>query len=169
MPVIELEIVIKADIFTCFDLSRSIDLHTLSTAGTKEKAVAGRTEGLIGAGETVTWQATHFGVRQKLTSAITAYERPFHFRDEQVKGAFKFIKHDHFFSTVAEGTLMKDVFRFQSPFGILGKLVDASVMRRYLTRFLMERNRILKEFAEAGAGTALLSKNDHYCYYRNKS
>lgn len=80
MPVIELETFINADIETCFDLSRSIDLHSLSTAQTKEKAIKGRTSGLIGAGETVTWQATHFGVHQQLTSKITAYARPFHFR-----------------------------------------------------------------------------------------
>lgn len=156
MPVIELEIAINADRTTCFDLSRSIDLHTFSTAGTKERAIAGRTTGLIGAGETVTWQATHFGIRQKLTSAITACDRPFHFRDEQVKGAFKCIRHDHFFRAENGGTLMKDVFYFQSPLGVLGRLVDAVIMKRYLTGFLTERNRIIKKFAESGEGIALL-------------
>lgn len=68
MPVIELETFIHADIGTCFDLSRSIDLHTLSTAKTKEKAIAGKISGLIGMNETVTWQATHFFVRQTFTS-----------------------------------------------------------------------------------------------------
>lgn len=97
MPVIELGTYIKASKEICFDLSRSIDLHTLSTSRTKEQAVAGRTSGLIEFNETVTWRAIHFGVWQKLTSKITAYDRPFHFRDEQLKGAFTFIKHDHFF------------------------------------------------------------------------
>ncbi|WP_040680388.1 SRPBCC family protein [Niabella aurantiaca] len=132
MPVIELRTYIGADIETCFDLARSIDLHSFSTAQTKEKAIAGKTTGLIGEGETVTWQATHFGVRQKLTSKITVYQRPFHFRDEQVRGAFKFIKHDHYFSSIEGGTLMKDLFCFQSPLGLLGRLVDAMIMKRYL-------------------------------------
>jgi hypothetical protein len=38
----------------CFDLARDIDFHTRSLAGTGEKAVAGRTSGLIGQGESVT-------------------------------------------------------------------------------------------------------------------
>ncbi|MCH5715512.1 SRPBCC family protein [Niabella hibiscisoli] len=124
MPVIELETLIHADINTCFDLSRSIDLHTLSTAKTKEKAIAGRTSGLIGMNETVTWQATHFFIRQKLTSKITAYHRPFHFRDEQQQGPFRLFAHDHIFTEVDRGTLMKDILRFQSPAGLLGSVVN---------------------------------------------
>ncbi|MCD2424638.1 SRPBCC family protein [Niabella pedocola] len=149
MPVIKLETYIHADIETCFDLSRSIDLHSFSTAQTGERAIAGRTSGLIGADETVTWQATHFGIRQRLTSKITAYNRPFHFRDEQLCGAFRFIKHDHYFSSMEGCTLMKDVFCFQSPMGILGRMVDAVVMKRYLTRFLTKRNGFIKTIAES--------------------
>lgn len=156
MPLINLETRISADMETCFDLSRSIDLHCLSTAQTRERAIAGRTSGLIGADEIVTWQATHFGIRQQLTSKITAYDRPFHFRDEQLKGAFRFIKHDHYFSSIEGGTLVKDVFCFQSPLGILGRVVDAVIMKRYLTRFLIKRNNMIKNVAESGTGAALL-------------
>ena len=41
MPTIQLETIINADIKICFDLSRSIDLHQISTAKTNEKAIAG--------------------------------------------------------------------------------------------------------------------------------
>ena len=37
-------------------------------------AVGGRTSGLIGLGEEVTWRARHFGVTQHLTSKITAFD-----------------------------------------------------------------------------------------------
>ena len=77
MPVIELKTFIKCSIKICFDLSRSIDLHQLSTTQTNEKAIAGKTSGLINLDEFVTWQATHFRIKQKLTSKITAYNRPF--------------------------------------------------------------------------------------------
>ena len=119
MPLIELQTKIKSTIEICFDLSRSIDLHKISTAHTKEKAIDGVTAGLINLNEFVTWQAVHFGVKQKLTSKITAFKRPFHFRDEQVKGAFKFIIHDHYFTIKNDVVIMKDVFSFQSPFGFL--------------------------------------------------
>lgn len=83
MPLIILETIINADIETCFDLSRSIDLHKISTAKTKETVVDGITKGLISYNEFVTWEAVHFGIKQRLTSKITAYKRPFHFCDEQ--------------------------------------------------------------------------------------
>ena len=95
MPIVKLETKINSTLEICFDLSRSIDLHKISTAHTKEKAIDGVTTGLINLNEFVTWQAVHFGIKQKLTSKITAFNKPFHFRDEQVKGAFKFIIHDH--------------------------------------------------------------------------
>ncbi len=42
MPRIELKIEIKADIQIVFDLSRSIDLHKISTEHTNEPAIAGK-------------------------------------------------------------------------------------------------------------------------------
>ncbi len=43
---------------------------------------------------------------------------------------------------------MKDVFNFQSPFGLIGKLVDRIILTKYLRNLLLERNRIIKEYAE---------------------
>ena len=79
MPKIELTTEIAAPIEVVFDLARSIDLHEQSTSQTNEKAVAGRTSGLIELGESVTWEATHFFVRQRLTARIVKFERPTHF------------------------------------------------------------------------------------------
>lgn len=156
MPIIELTTIIDADINICFDLARSIDLHSISTKKTKEQAIAGVTTGLIGFNETVTWQATHFGVRQKLTSRITAYERPFHFRDEQVKGTFDYIKHDHLFRTHNNTTIMTDRFDFGSPFGVLGNIFNRLVLTTYLKKFLEKRNQVIKEYAENGTWKTLL-------------
>lgn len=156
MPTIQLQTKIKANIQTCFDLSRSIDLHKISTANTNEKAIAGVTTGLINLGETVTWQATHFGITQKLTSKITAYNRPFHFRDEQVKGIFASIIHDHYFDTDGDAVIMKDTFTYESPYGILGRLFNKLILTKYLTKLLAQRNNIIKEFAETEKWRSLL-------------
>ena len=157
MPIIELETSIHSTLEICFDLSRSIDLHQISTSKTNEKAIEGKTSRLIELNEYVTWQATHFGIRQKLTSKITAFNRPFHFRDEQTKGAFKFFTHDHYFEQYADLIIMKDVFNFQSPFGVVGKLFDNLILKNYMTGFLMERNNIIKEFAESAKWKTILS------------
>jgi hypothetical protein len=60
MPTIKPITSISAPVEFCFDLARSIDLHTQSMQHTGEKAVAGTTIGLIGLNETVTWRARHF-------------------------------------------------------------------------------------------------------------
>ena len=57
-----LETLIVAPIERVYDLARDVDLHARSMAHTNERAVAGRTTGLIGLGETVTWRARHFGI-----------------------------------------------------------------------------------------------------------
>lgn len=156
MPLIKLETEINSAIEICFDLSRSIDLHKISTAKTNETAIDGVTKGLINYDEFVTWQATHFGIRQKLTTKITAYKRPFHFCDEQIKGPFKKIKHDHYFVEKDNAVLMTDHFLFESPFKSLGRLFDRLVLTKYLTKFLIERNQIVKDFAETGKWQQLL-------------
>ena len=108
MPVIELTVSIDAPIGRCFDLARSIDLHMLSTEGTDEEAIAGVRSGLIGKGQQVTWKAKHFRIRQTLISKITEFEYPVHFRDEMLKGAFRVLKHDHFFVESDGQTIMHD-------------------------------------------------------------
>jgi len=158
MPAIYLETQIKSTVEVCFDLSRNIDLHQISTAETNEKAIAGRTKGLIEAGEFVTWQAKHFGITQKLTSKITAFNKPFYFRDEQQKGAFKYIIHDHYFESHNEYVLMKDIFNFQSPFGLIGNLVDKIVLTNYLRNILLKRNMVIKKYAETEKWKSLLNK-----------
>ena len=159
MPTIELETRIRSGIETCFDLSRSIDLHQISTASTNEKAIDGKTSGLINLNEFVTWRATHFGVTQKLTSKITAFNRPYYFRDEQIKGVFNYIVHDHHFGFHTDHVIMKDIFRFQSPGGYVGKIFDRIMLTNYLRNFLLKRNAIIKEYAETEKWRSVLNNN----------
>lgn len=158
MPRIELRTEIKADKEVVFDLSRSIDLHKISTEHTNETAIAGKTSGLIGLNESVTWQAIHFGIYQKLTSKITEFDRPNYFADEMVSGAFSEFKHEHHFADLDGGTLMTDFFNYKSPLGILGKLADKVFLEKYMTDLLAERNRIVKEFAESDRWKQILTE-----------
>jgi ligand-binding SRPBCC domain-containing protein len=90
----------------------------------------------------------HFGVRQRLTSRITEFERPHRFVDEMVQGAFKEIRHVHEFLPQADGTLMVDNMHFRSPLGVLGKLADLLFLERYMRHLLLQRNRYIKHVAE---------------------
>ena len=149
MPTIELATSIAAPIQRVFDLARSIDLHTNSTSSTGERAIAGVTSGLIGPGQEVTWRARHFGVWQSLTVCVTVFERPTHFADAMLRGAFRSMEHHHYFEQSGSGTTMRDVFSFQSPLGIFGRIADFLFLTRYMKSFLLERNRVIKATAES--------------------
>ena len=146
MSRIELETRIDAPSERCFDLSRSVELHLEAAAATGERAVDGVTSGLLGVGDTVTWEARHLGRRRRLTVRITAYDRPRFFRDEQVRGPFRRFVHDHFFDPADRATRMQDVLEFASSF----PLVDRLVLAPHLRRFLLRRNELIKRAAEAG-------------------
>jgi ligand-binding SRPBCC domain-containing protein len=139
---------IRAPAERVFDLSRSVDIHVRSAGGTGETAVAGVTSGLLELGDQVTWRGRHFGLWQNLTSKITRFSRPDYFRDSMVQGAFRRLDHDHIFETRGDLTIMKDVFDFTSPLGLLGRIADVLFLKSYMRRFIVERNDVIKNAAE---------------------
>jgi len=149
MQKIELLTEINAPAERCFQLAISVDVHMASTHGTHEKAIAGITSGQMKLNDTVTWRAKHFGIYQNLTSKITAYQYPTYFVDEIAKGAFKKIYHQHLFEQVGNKTMMKDIFEFEAPLGILGRLFSKLVLKNYMKRFLQIRNATIKQVAES--------------------
>lgn len=149
MPTITLTTPIHAPIDRCFDLARSIDFHVVTTGETLERAIGGRTSGLIGLSETVTWRAKHFGVWQELTTQITAFDRPRYFQDAMIKGIFAAMCHDHHFEERDGITVMIDTFGYRSPLGPLGVLADHLFLERYLYRFLVHRFQMVKSAAES--------------------
>ncbi len=149
MAVIHISTTIAAPIEQCFDLARDIDFHTQSLAATDERAVVGRTSGLIGLGESVTWEGRHLGVRQRFTSEVTAFDRPTYFRDEMTAGAFREFAHDHRFEARNGATIMTDEVIFRSPFGPLWLIVDWLFLTGYMRRLLEGRSQAIKREAES--------------------
>lgn len=136
---------IAASARECFDLSLSVEAHTASMARSGERVVAGIESGVMGLGDSVTWRARHFGIPFTMTSQITEYDAPNRFVDEQVSGPFRRWWHEHTFEETDGTTTLTDTVAFSSPLGPLGKLVDAMVLTRYMTRLLAVRNRWLVE------------------------
>jgi ligand-binding SRPBCC domain-containing protein len=156
LPTIELKTKIKAPVERCFFLSLSVDLHKISAAETKEEAIAGVTSGLKQLNDEVTWRARHFGIYQNMTSKITAYRAPEYFVSEMVKGAFKKLHHQHVFEWTGKETIMTDIFYFEAPLGVLGKLFSKLVLKRYMQHFLVKRNSVIKEASETSKWQTLL-------------
>ncbi len=147
MQLIELETKIAAPPERCFLLSLSIDLHMDSTAPTGERAIAGVTHGIIGLNQTVTWRGRHFGLMLTHTSLIDRYDPPHYFRDVMIEGHFHSFEHEHIFEPTADGgTLMRDRLHFAAP---LGWISEKLLLRRYLTRFLLQRDAVIKRIAES--------------------
>jgi Uncharacterized conserved protein len=159
MTIIKLETRIAAPIERCFDLARSLDLHKDSMKESGEKAVAGKISGLLEQGETVTWQARHFGVLQKLTTLMTKVEHPFFFEDKMLKGAFRKMEHQHIFRTEGKVTLMIDEFHYDVPAGFLGRLFDKLVLKNYMQQILQTRNEVIKRTAESEDWKKFLTLN----------
>ncbi len=150
MHTIDITTDIHAPPARCFDLTRSVEAHLASAEDTGERVVAGKTTGLLGLGDRVTWEARHLGVRQRLTSEITAYDRPHFFQDRMVRGAFRFLEHDHSFNSVGDDeTTMRDIVRFVVPGGWPGRGLGRWVIVPHLTRFLDARAQALKAMAES--------------------
>lgn len=156
MPRIHLTSFIAAPIERVFDLSRSINLHQISTQQTNEKAIAGVINGLINKDETVTWEARHLFKTRRYTAKISAMERPHSFTDEMVKGDFKRFYHEHHFKPVDNGTIMIDLVQFETPYGTIGKIANGIFLRSYMEKFLLKRNAVIKEYAETQKWKAIL-------------
>jgi ligand-binding SRPBCC domain-containing protein len=156
MASIHLTTFIAAPVERVFDLSRSINLHKVSTADTHEKVVDGKMNGLINEGETVTWQAKHLYRERRFTSKVTAMIRPVSFIDEMIKGDFKSFHHEHHFKPTDNGTIVIDMLDFESPYGIIGKLLNRFYLKNYLEQLLLKRNEVIKEYAEGMKWKAIL-------------
>jgi ligand-binding SRPBCC domain-containing protein len=132
-----------------FDLSLEVEVHTVSMANSGEQAIGGVTSGRMKLGDTVTWQARHFGLRWRMFSLISAYDPPGYFVDEQITGPFKRWRHAHHFEPDGNGgTVMRDIVDFAAPLGPLGTLAERTVLNWYLPRLIRIRNDHVKTAAE---------------------
>ena len=156
MTSIHLTTFIIAPVERVFDLSRSINLHKISTAHTGETVIAGVLTGLINENETVTWQAKHIGKQRQFTSKIIEMLRPNSFLDEMIKGDFKSFRHQHHFKKTNNGTIMIDLLEFETPYGVLGKLINRLFLKNYIEKLLVKRNQVIREYAETTKWKAIL-------------
>ncbi len=157
MAHIHLTTLIAAPAERVFDLSRSINLHQIGTGESNQKAIGGVLRGLISAGESVTWQAKHLFKIRQFTSHIKAMEAPKSFMGEMTMGDFKSFTHEHHFKPIQNGTILIDLVDFESPYGLLGQMVNQFYLKNYITQLLINRNKLIQQYAESTQWKALLS------------
>jgi ligand-binding SRPBCC domain-containing protein len=113
-----------------------------------EQITGGNYSSLMEKGETVTWSARHLMKQRRLTTKITAFNRPYSFIDEQVTGDFRRMKHEHHFKPIENGTIMIDQFFYELPYGSFGNWMNRIYIGRFMERLLEERNKVIKQTAE---------------------
>lgn len=154
MTTIVVETRIAAPIEMCFDLARDVDAHIKTSSSTNERAVDGKTTGLLELGDVVTFEAVHFGVRQRLTSRIVEFDRPKRFVDEMVKGAFASLRHVHEFALDGSTVVMRDTLTWRSPLGVLGIIADKLFVEGHMRSFMITKQQELKAYAEKATRVA---------------
>ena len=107
-----------------FGLELDMGVHAASLAASGETATTSTGQRRLALGDEVTFLARHFGLVWRMTSRITAYEPPRRFVDEQVRGPFRALRHEHVFDDLDDGrTRMTDRMTVSAPLGPLGALV----------------------------------------------
>lgn len=158
MPTIHITTFIAAPPEVVFDLSRHIGLHKISQQTHNEEAVGGTTSGLIQKGDFVTWKAKHLFKTRFLKIRITEMQPFSFFEDLMEEGDFKLFQHQHHFKPTQNGTIVIDTLRFESPYGIIGKLFNQLYLTNYMKLLLQQRNKVIREYAESKKWEALLNK-----------
>ena len=149
MAFVHLTTFIAAPTERVFDLSRHVNVHKHSMNRYHEKPIQGITSGVMELNDEVKWEARHLFKTRILQVRITSMKKPGYFKDEQVHGDFKTMKHEHYFKPAENGTLMIDQFHYDVPYGLAGKLFDKFYLEKYIMRLLKERNAAIKQIAES--------------------
>ncbi|NHC13136.1 SRPBCC family protein [Motilibacter deserti] len=155
--VIEVVTDIAAAPSVVFDLKLDVDVHAASLAGSGERAITSSGARRLKLGDEVTFHARHFGLPWRMTSRITVHRRPDLFVDEQVRGPFRSLLHQHLFDAPPNaassggtiGTRMTDRMSISAPAGPLGAVVAHLVLAPYLRRLLRQRAEHVKHAAES--------------------
>ena len=86
------------------------------------------------------------------TTVITDYEPNVCFTDEQKSGPYRRWWHEHRFAPRGDTTLMTDRIEYEMPFGLIGRLVHALVVRRQLREILEYRSNAARVMFPVRAG-----------------
>jgi ligand-binding SRPBCC domain-containing protein len=100
---------------------------------------------VMGPGTLIDYRIRWRFVPLRWRTAITVWEPPVRFVDEQVRGPYRLWRHTHTFAEVSGGTAMTDVVEYALPLGPLGRLMHRFIVERDLAAiFDYRREQVLK-------------------------
>lgn len=95
-------------------------------------------------GAVIEYSIKVLGVSMRWKSCISTYEPMRRFVDEQVEGPYSYWHHTHTFAAKDGGTTVIDDVRYVVPFGLLGRVVNACIVRRNLDSIFSYRKKAIE-------------------------
>jgi len=86
------------------------------------------------AGTLIAYRLRVHGLPLRWVSRIEEWQPGRRFVDRQVQGPYRFWRHAHEFADAPHGTLIRDIVLYELPWGPLGGVADAAIVRRDLER-----------------------------------
>lgn len=86
-----------------------------------------------------------FGIPTHWVTEITHIRDKSYFVDEQRVGPYKLWHHQHIILPQKNGVLMKDIVSYQPPFGLIGRIANALVIRKTLNEIFDFRKKALEK------------------------
>lgn len=157
MPTIHLTTFVEAPIERVFDLSRNTSVIKAFLQNRKEVIQVSAGDVLVDSGDTISYQAKHFGKTRIVTTRIADIHRPLSFNEEQVKGDLKSFRHQHHFKEANNGTFVIDIIDYEAPRDLIGGWLARWSMKEYLEHFVQQRNAMVRQYAESEKWRAVLS------------
>jgi ligand-binding SRPBCC domain-containing protein len=84
---------------------------------------------LMASGTLIEYRLRWHGLPVHWVTQIREWAPPTRFSDVQLRGPYRLWEHTHFFQANDGGTEMYDVVRYALPFGLLGRLAHASIVK----------------------------------------
>lgn len=102
-------------------------------------------------GALVDYTVKIMGIRSRWTTLITDYDPPHRFTDVQLRGPYSYWHHAHRFEPIDGGTRLVDEVRYVLPFGPLGQMAHALLVKRQLRKIFDHRMQVIDGlFNQAG-------------------
>jgi ligand-binding SRPBCC domain-containing protein len=139
-------ILIHAPIDRCFALSTSVAIVERELG---MHPTAGRTSGLVTAGDTIRWEGMQLGFPNHHVSLIVpeTWNPPHFFQDRMIAGRFHSFEHDHRLTETADGALLNDEVRFSMKLIWGGSLAGRAIVAPHIRSLMHRRFHLLKRLA----------------------
>jgi ligand-binding SRPBCC domain-containing protein len=85
------------------------------------------------------------GIKTNWMTEITHVEDKSFFIDEQRVGPYKIWHHQHFVEEIEGGIVMRDIVTYQPPFGFLGAIANALIIKKKLEEIFDYRFKAVEE------------------------